>query len=686
VGVLGQHPLVASAAAAAVAEPAVRRDGAPGGPGGPGGPSPGAPGAAGGPSPGAAGGPSPGAAGGPGAAGASRLVAWVVPVAELRQAPARCLVELESEHLAAWQELYESLYQPGAGVAPRRAAGEPPPPTGPDLDLTGWRSSFTGEPIPAAAMREQAEQTAARVLALAPRRVLEIGCGTGMLLFRIAPHCARYHATDFSRSAVDRIARRLRQGELPQVSLAARPAHDFTGIAAGSFDAVVLNSVVQYFPSADYLLEVLEQACALVAPGGSVFVGDVRSLPLLPAFHTALELAHAPAALTAGELRHRVRERARAERELALDPRFFEALREHLPRRASVVIEPRRGRSHHELTRFRYDVLLRLDPAPGPPLQVPWQEWTERLSLPALRRRLAGDGPAVLALSGVPNRRLAHEVQAVAWLDQLDQGGGRHVGELAEQAAGGETAGLDPEDLWRLGEALPYRIDVRWAEHGPEGRFDVVFRRRGGSWDQLPEPPELRRGAARGWRGEVSELANQPLAARSGRALAAVLRGFLQRKLPDYMVPGTIVVVDELPLSPNGKLDRGALQELERSARRRPESLVPPRTPIEEMVATIWRDLLGISQVGVEDDFFALGGHSLLASRLMARLRAACGVVIDLSGLLDRPTLGAMAAAVAVELARAGPGDAGLDELLDRLESMDEAEAERLLAGTEGAG
>jgi amino acid adenylation domain-containing protein len=624
--VLGRHPLVAAAAVAAIAAPADRRQDAP---------------------------------------AASRLVAYVVPVAELRQAPTRCLVELESEHLAGWREVYDRLYEPAAGArtaaaaAPARAGA--PPPADAEFDLAGWRSSFTGEPFPAAQMREQVEQTAARVLAAAPRRVLEIGCGTGLLLFRVAPRCEGYHATDFSRAAIDRLARRLRQRELPQASLEARPAHDFSGLAAGSFDTVVLNSVVQYFPSADYLVEVLEQACALAAPGGSVFVGDVRSLPLLRALHAALELEPAPPALTAAELSRRVRERGQAESELALDPRFFAALREHLPRRASVVIEPRRGRCHDELTRFRYDVLLRLDPAPGPPVEIPWQPWTERrLSLPALRRLLAVEGPAVLALSEVANARLAGEIRTVEWLDR-GGGGGRRVRDLREmrERPGGETAGLDPEDLWRLAGELPYRVDVRWAAHGPEGRFDVVFRRRGGPWDGLPEPAELRRGAAAEPRG-ASALANQPLAARSGRALAAVLRGFLQRQLPDYMVPGAIVVLDELPLSPNGKLDRRALPDPDLSARHRPESFMAPRTAIEETVAAAWRDLLGIGRVGVEDDFFALGGHSLLAGRLAARLRAAFGIALDLSTLLDRPTLGAMAAAVTAALAGPGPEEAGL--------------------------
>ena len=147
------------------------------------------------------------------------------------------------------------------------------------------------------------------------------------------------------------------------------------------------------------------------------------------------------------------------------------------------------------------------------------------------------------------------------------------------------------------------------------------------------------------------------------------------------MVPAAVVVLDELPLTANGKIDRGALPGPDPSIREQPERFVAPRTPVEEAVAAIWRDLLGLTQVGVEDDFFALGGHSLLAGRLIARLRAAFGVEIELSALLDEPTLGAMAAVVEGALDR--PEEADLDELLDRLEGMAEAEAERLVARLE---
>jgi amino acid adenylation domain-containing protein len=169
------------------------------------------------------------------------------------------------------------------------------------------------------------------------------------------------------------------------------------------------------------------------------------------------------------------------------------------------------------------------------------------------------------------------------------------------------------------------------------------------------KPPGVRSGPAP-VSPEVSAPGGDAGPAAAGAALAAELRGFLRRRLPDAMVPATITFIDRLPLTAGGKIDRAALPDPGAAAGQSPEGATPPRTPLEETVATVWRDLLGLPRIGVEDDFFALGGHSLLASRLLARLRAGCGVALDLSALLERPTLGGMTAAIEAALARAGEG------------------------------
>jgi amino acid adenylation domain-containing protein/non-ribosomal peptide synthase protein (TIGR01720 family) len=141
--------------------------------------------------------------------------------------------------------------------------------------------------------------------------------------------------------------------------------------------------------------------------------------------------------------------------------------------------------------------------------------------------------------------------------------------------------------------------------------------------------------------------------AREGKELeASELRRYVSERLPEYMVPGAIVKLERMPLTANGKLDRGALPEPEREEE---GEYIAPRTQIEELVAGVWSELLGVARVGVNDNFFELGGHSLMATQLISRVREACGVELLLRSLFDSPTVAGMGASLEAAI-RAGKG------------------------------
>jgi acyl carrier protein len=109
------------------------------------------------------------------------------------------------------------------------------------------------------------------------------------------------------------------------------------------------------------------------------------------------------------------------------------------------------------------------------------------------------------------------------------------------------------------------------------------------------------------------------------------------------MIPSAFVLLDVLPLTLNGKLDRMALPALDQSRPDLAEAFIAPRTPVEEAIAAIWGELLKLDRVGVHDNFFELGGHSLLATQVIARIRAAFEVELELRVLFEGPTIAAVA-------------------------------------------
>jgi amino acid adenylation domain-containing protein len=145
----------------------------------------------------------------------------------------------------------------------------------------------------------------------------------------------------------------------------------------------------------------------------------------------------------------------------------------------------------------------------------------------------------------------------------------------------------------------------------------------------------------------VAEI-NQP-------AMARELRAYLHERLPDFMVPTSIVLLDTLPLTPNGKVDRRALPAPDAAAATPGDFSAAPRTAVEQSVADVWAEVLGIPHVGAHDNFFELGGHSLLATQVVSRLRRVFQIEMPLSAVFEKPTLAELSEVVESALSPAAP-------------------------------
>jgi amino acid adenylation domain-containing protein len=566
------------------------------------------------------------------------------------------------EAVQEWRKSYEGTY---SGL--RSDSGHA-------FNLADWTSSYNGRAIAEADMAAWLADTVERIQRLRPRRVAEIGCGTGMVLLRLKRDCESYVGTDTSRTAVEYVRGLLSVLDSGSVEVHVAAAHDgIPPLPGGSApDTIILNSVLQYFPSVGYAERVIGQAVEALAHGGHIFIGDVRSLPLLELLHTSVEAAKAPMGMRVGELRARVKRRVAQDAELCIHPGLFPALAERFPKITDVRVLPKAGRYDNELSRFRYDVVLTVD-EPGVQTVTGGRAWSEGFDAESLRELLKRERPSRLSYTHVPNARLAKDLALHRLLWAADPAA--PVGQPLAQAADVRTAGIHPQDLWDLEKSIGYDIEISWLAGRTDGSFDVAFTRPGPNGDDLDASVD---SAGPVVAQDLRHFANDPLWRRACSAVVPEIAAYARERLPEPMLPARYVVVPAIPLSPSGKVDRLTLRELAAEPSAADRLGDRPLTETEQDVGRVWCDVLGCDDVGPDDDFFAMGGHSLLTLKVVFRLRRMFGIELPARTLFDKRTLAALAAFVD-ELR----GAAGGSLVLPRLAVADRAGPLPLSSGQE---
>lgn len=236
-----------------------------------------------------------------------------------------------------------------------------------DISGGGWRSSYTGELLSREVMDAYGESIRAK---LAPRlrptdRILEIGCASGISMFRLAPLVAAYHGTDLSARILAWTEREVARRGFTNISLQHLPAHELRRVPGRDYDVVILNSVLQCFSGHNYLRDVIRQAIDLVPTQGTLFLGNVWDQERQAEFETELaayRLAHADTG---------ARTKVDRSEDLFIARAFWRDLAAEWPEIVGLEFSALQGEAESELSRFGYDAILRIDKSQRPPFPPP---------------------------------------------------------------------------------------------------------------------------------------------------------------------------------------------------------------------------------------------------------------------------------------------------------------------------
>lgn len=509
----------------------------------------------------------------------------------------------QEERVTDWEHAFDHVYEV-----------ESPSAVSQDdiLNLAGWRNSYDHVPFSTDEMRDWQSSSLRRILSNSPDRVVEIGSGTGLMLFSIAPHCSTYYATDASIEAVEFTRRHL--GSLSHVVCEHRQAHALPAME-GSFDTVIINSVAQYFPSMDYLVSVLGWAVKAV-DRGRIYLGDVRNPALLEVYHADILHFRSNGRISSTELSSRVADAALRERELVISPDFFANLPTMFPQITHVSVTLRDSHYDNEMSRYRYDVTLNIGGgkyAPSRARELDWRD--DKLEVTSLRHALSRAEESPLRLNNVPNGRLRTVYD--------------RVGKALDDDSWVGVSWVEPQILWDIAAESGLKLALVPSPSGSAWTFDAVFWHTG-------EIPDLRLHVE-----SPVKAANEPQAAQvDGPYFDRQLRQWVAKRLPPYMVPAFFVEMDRFPQTLNGKIDRKSLPDPVADV----EVVAKTSTDLERDIMAIWSDVLGHNRISTEDNFFQIGGDSLRIVRAQRDLEKLLGRPVLLAKLFEHYTIKTLAA------------------------------------------
>ena len=287
------------------------------------------------------------------------LTAYVVPnFFALDESKLSC--ELSTKQLNDWGDAFESSYQANLNQTNKSSQNQPDQVDAFAID--GWDSSYTRQAIPESQIQDWLGNTTQRIADLQAERVLELGCGSGLIIKGIAPQTIEYVGIDFSQATIDKLRSSLNTIDLKGASVEVLhgDASNLSMVEGRVFDTVIINSVAQYFPNIDYFESLIGSLTQIVEPNGRFFIGDVRCLELLEVFHSSVIRYQQSNKLYPDSFLQTLKNSIDQEKELVISPHWFTELKNKFSRINNVQILPKLDHANNELSAYRYDVVITL--------------------------------------------------------------------------------------------------------------------------------------------------------------------------------------------------------------------------------------------------------------------------------------------------------------------------------------
>lgn len=480
-----------------------------------------------------------------------------------------------------------------------------------DFNIVGWNSSYTLKPLPEKDMFEWVENTIQRIKHFKPKRVLEIGCGTGLLLHRIVSDCEEYCGVDYSEVVINYLSEIIATKNYPHVELITASADEFNKLPSKKYDCIILNSVLVHFADLSYLTNILKYYFDhMLSDEGIIFLGDIRNFENIEEFHASV-IAHQNPKVLLPELNNLTYQRIIHDKDLVISPNYFKALNNLIPSVKHVECYMKQGINFNELNLFRYDVVL-YKKKPLAPSESIYCHSSEISNFQDIKKQLFSN-QGIHVLQNINNKLFSSLNRLHSWMlsdsnlnwDEYNKNGN----DLSLNA-------FYSKELKDLAIECNYRVEFFLGDSNSASNFSAVFISNTIPYDSR-RPFDILQFASS---NNVSpfELSNEPMKVISSY-IENNMVSHLKNRIPSYMIPKQNILLKKIPMTVNGKIDRESLLKYYTKIGLRKSDITSPRNEIEEKLLNIWSQVLNIDpfEISINDDFFELGGDSLTLVKLV---------------------------------------------------------------------